>query len=204
MSSHTLNRFTLSSILLLMNLWAVQSPARATMMPPLHSDHSLQPSLLIAQPTQPAARGQCRSLRKAAFIYRGRSFESGTLMRLDPDQVVTLAENTPVNGFIAIDNPEVGYIQAANLKPCNSTTPGNGSGVGLCRKIAAKEGLEIWMQPNSKDFLARLPYKSLVYLTEPPVVRQDTGDRIWVKLASPVPGWAIGSMKGITVLTPCT
>lgn len=158
-------------------------------------------------------RGQCRAVRRAAFVYKSRSLDSMTVMRLDPDQTVILAENSAVNGFIAIETPELGYVQIANLKPCTpnsgtrptpSPTPNpNNPGVGLCRRITSRNGLDLWSQPESRDFVARLPMKSTVYLTDPPAVRQGSGDRLWIRIARPVPGWAVGSVKGVTVLTPC-
>lgn len=149
---------------------------------------SSQESLQLAQAS---LIGQCRAVKQPLPVFKTANPTSEALRLLAADERVTLASNSvDINGFISISEPIVGFVNAINLKPCNSSTvpPSNQS---LCRQIVRPpQGLVIRRAPSiTATEVGGIPYLGLVTLTANPATLKRADDRDWVEISAPVRGW---------------
>lgn len=150
--------------------------------------------------------GQCRVAKQRIFVYTQRSETSQTLRTLAPDEQVTLADNG-VRGWIAISEPEVGYVRAEDLTKCpqaakpkpttttstTTTTNTTATKLGLCRIVTYKgtEGLAIRERPdkNSPRVGGVYPGNTVTLKQDPPQFVLDKEGRAFVELTAPTSGW---------------
>ncbi|MBD1935068.1 MULTISPECIES: SH3 domain-containing protein [Cyanophyceae] len=153
--------------------------------------NSIQPQgeLLLAQ----GLVGQCRAVNQRIFVYAQRSTTSQTIRTLAPNETVTLADNGSA-GWIAINAPATGYVQAQYLKPCtgaNNPPPVQPS--SLCRVVTYRgsEGLAIRSGPNKTGTrVGGIRLGDRVTLAKsPPDLTYDSDRRAWVQITAPVAGW---------------
>ncbi|NEO02946.1 MAG: SH3 domain-containing protein, partial [Moorea sp. SIO3I7] len=162
--------------------------ARATVIPSTNSANSI-PS---AKPTQAQTQGkfqlaqglmgECRAAAESMFIYKQRS-TSNPIRTLDLDERVILAENkVSKDGWIAINSPIPGFVQAQDLKFC----PGTG-GVrptqtqSLCRQ--AGESMFIYKQPSIEPIRTLEPNEEVILAGKNP------SKNGWIAINSPIPGF---------------
>ncbi|MGD2182311.1 SH3 domain-containing protein [Lusitaniella coriacea] len=124
--------------------------------------------------------GQCRAAKREIFIYRGRSTDTQKLQALSTNERVRLADNAvDGSGWIAIDEPRAGFVQAQDLQPCN--TPSTGL-TGQCR--AAKRGIFIYRgRSTDSQKLQALSINDRVRLAEP------SGRNGWIEIDRPIRGF---------------
>ncbi len=155
-------------------------------------------------------RGQCRAATQSVFVYRERSTAS-PLRVLEPDERVTLAEATGRDGWIAIESPIRGFVEARNLKSCNAETsasrtpppnrptanrpPTSNLPSNLCRQVTylGEEGIAIRESPNpDARRVGGVFFGEWVTLSTRPTrekfVRDEQG-REWVRVTRPTVGW---------------
>lgn len=149
-------------------------------------------------------RGRCRAATQSIFVYRERSTAS-PLRVLEPDERVTLAEASGRDGWIAIESPIRGFVEAKNLKSCNAETvnpqpplpnraivnqPSN-----LCRRVTylGEEGIAIRESPNSNARRVGGVFFGEQVTLSPRTTREqfvkDEQGRQWVRVTRPAVGW---------------
>jgi len=116
--------------------------------------------------------GECRAARQGTFIYYERSADSGKIRALQTDDQVTLAGNGG-DGWIAVDEPMVGFVPTGDLKPCTTQR------VTLCASV----GTFIYDDPStgSRTIRSVLPNQPVVVIPEP---REG-----WYRTVEPLPGF---------------
>ena len=140
--------------------------------------------------------GQCRAASRSIFVYRERSSASPT-RALESNEQVVLAEEDGRGGWIAINSPIRGFVEARDLKRCSEEPeevvirprPPRSN---LCRQVTyqglegvvVRERPDIYSRPLSTVF-----FEERVTLNNPPQSRVDSEGREWVRLTSPVVGW---------------
>lgn len=159
--------------------------------------------------------GQCRAARRNIFIYRDRSTNS-PLSALSIDERVRLADNG-VNGWIAVDAPITGFVQASDLRPCveqpvaspqpqPQPQPRPPIAANTCRQVSWDEGLEVKRAPNG-DRVGGVAYAQQVTLTgnqQATFDRDRNANRLWAEISSPVRGWVTSGLEGGgSNLAPC-
>lgn len=153
----------------------------------------------------PDALDKCRILNEQAFIYQERSANSQTIRSLSPGEEITLKELSPDrNGWIAIESPVYGFIEARFLNPCGtqetnppqpqpSPSPTPPSNQSLCRQVRSSvgaDGLVVRREPNtSSDKVGKVFPGDEVSLTNPQEIQWDSQNREWVRITSPSSGW---------------
>ncbi len=163
--------------------------ARATVIPSTNSANSI-PS---AKPTEAQTQGkfqvaqglmdQCRAAAESMFIYKQRS-TSNPMIALEPDEIVIMAEDkVSQDGWIAINSPIPGFVQAKYLKLC---PPGIGGvrplrAQSVCRQ--AKESMFIYKQPSIQPIRTLEPNEEVI-LAENKVRKNG-----WIAINSPIPGF---------------
>jgi hypothetical protein len=143
------------------------------------------------QLAQASLSGQCRAVKVPTPIFKASSVTSQALRLLAADEQVTLADNAVTgNGFIGINAPISGFVQAINLKPCSSGT-GTPTNKGLCRQVARPpQGLVIRRTPTiGGEAIGGVAYLEKVTLTTNPPTIKRADDRDWVEISAPVKGW---------------
>jgi hypothetical protein len=149
-------------------------------------------------------RGQCRAATQSVFVYRERSTAS-PLRVLEPDERVTLAEESGRNGWIAIESPIRGFVEARNLKSCNAETsvsptpppnrPTPNPPSNLCRQVTylGEEGIAIRESPNpDARRVGGVFFGERVTLSTRPTRQRfvkDEQGREWVRVTRPAAGW---------------
>jgi hypothetical protein len=135
--------------------------------------------------------GTCRRLNYTAPVRKEATFTSPVVTTLAVGTVVRLAANSGTNGFILIDSPANGFVEARNLSPrvpCPTTTPP----ADRCRQVLnPPEGLVIRREPNtSSAVVGGVAQGARVTLTaNPPTRRTDSAGRVWIEIESPNRGW---------------
>jgi hypothetical protein len=136
--------------------------------------------------------GQCRAAARAIFIYQEPS-TSNPLRVLQPEEQVTLAGESSRRGWIAINSPIKGFVQAKDLKPCfddasvSPLPPPN-----LCRRVrySGTEGVAVRVRPDkSSPQVGKVFFQDQVTLSNPPRFVDDNERRQWVRIAAPTVGW---------------
>ncbi len=139
--------------------------------------------------------GQCRTAKQRIFVYSQRSTSSQTIRTIAPNEQVTLADNGSA-GWVAISAPATGYVQAADLKPCQTSTnppnnpPNNPPVAGSCRVVI--RDLSVRQGPSGSSARAGgVTAGVTVRLANPEQSQTNAaeGNRTWVRIASPVAGW---------------
>ncbi len=193
-------------------LVGLKMPANAVPSPTPTQSTTPTPS----RPTSAGLVGQCRAAKKATFIYPQRSTSGTTVRSLAINEKVTLADNGS-SGWIAISSPAIGYVQASDLKRCDTvttTTPPTGTTpvkpANLCRKVIypGAEGLAIRSTPDrSASSIGGIKTGITVTLkTDPPQYTVDSAGRSWVEITAPIAGWITDgypSTKNVN-LGPCS
>ncbi|MGB7439520.1 MAG: SH3 domain-containing protein [Coleofasciculaceae cyanobacterium] len=145
--------------------------------------------------------GQCRAAANSIFIYRERS-TSNSIRALQADEQVTLAEERGRDGWIAINSPISGFVEAEDLKLCPKQVPPRPPNRPInrpsnpvsnrCRRVTYNEpeGLAIRERPDpNSNRVGGVFLGDKVTLSNPPQFRQDEEKREWVKVITPVNGW---------------
>lgn len=153
-----------------------------------------EPSTQLSQTAQLAqipnnAANQCRATNATIPVLRGNQLARW----LNGNELVTLAENqADSNGWIAIQYPIVGFVEARYLKSCSgigtgSPLPPNSS---LCRRVITDgRGLIVRQGPSAGyTQLGRITNQQQVWLSNP-IETSMEGDREWVKIYAPLNGW---------------
>jgi hypothetical protein len=156
------------------------------------------------QLAQASVVGQCRTTKRGIFVYTERLATSQTIRSLAPGEQVTLADNGS-NGWIAISTPVAGYVQASELKPCQSPTPPQPQpqprpqprpqpqpqGSNTCRNVIyPPEGLAIRKNPVLSDQrIGGVYVGNTVRLVSPRRTEKDSQGRTWVYITQPTAGW---------------
>lgn len=140
-----------------------------------------------------AITGTCRALKSSAFVYRSAS-TSEPIRSVPSNTVVRLAADAGTNGFIAVNLPIVGFVQANNLTPAvpcpggpTPTPPAD-----RCRRVLRPmEGLVIRSQPSTTATLVGgvAQNQTVTLTTSPATSKADSLGRIWIEVAAPQKGW---------------
>jgi hypothetical protein len=152
---------------------------------------------------QAASVGQCRAAKVQIPVFKLADVTSEAIRLLSPDEQVTLAANSvDTNGFISISTPVVGFVQAANLKPCGSSSSGSTGTTSstpkeLCRRVVRPpQGLLIRREPStSAAQVGSVYYLRKVTLTTNPATVKQADNRDWVEIAAPVKGWVSNGLE---------
>lgn len=132
--------------------------------------------------------GECRAAARPIFIYQERS-TANRIRALQPDERVILTEERGRNGWIAINSPISGFVQAKDLKPCSdsATSPEP----NLCRQVIYRgiEGVAVRERPSlDSPQIDTVFLGDQVTLANPPKFITDDKGREWTRLAAPS-GW---------------
>ncbi|MEW6495511.1 MAG: SH3 domain-containing protein [Cyanobacteriota bacterium] len=162
----------------------------------------ITPSQASVKLAQASLTGQCRATKLQMPVFSEANTTSEALQLLSPNAEVTLADNRVSNrGFIRINAPVEGYVQAVNLKPCSASTgvsttdttetPSTSSTTDLCRRVARPpQGLVIRREPTTASArLGRVAYLGRVTLSANPASEKRDEVRKWVEISSPARGW---------------
>lgn len=166
------------------------------------AETDITPSQASMKLAQASLAGQCRATKLQMPVFSEANTTSEALQLLSPNAEVTLADNqVNTRGFIRINAPVEGYVQAINLKPCTATTgvsttdstqtPSTSSTADLCRRVARPpQGLVIRREPSTASArLGRVPYLGRVNLSANPATEKKDEVRNWVEISSPARGW---------------
>lgn len=157
-----------------------------------------------SQLAQASVVGQCRTTKRGIFVYTERSATSQSIRSLAPGEQVTLADNGS-NGWIAISTPVAGYVQASELKSCQTPTPPQPQpqpspqprpqpqpqGSNICRNVIyPPEGLAIRRNPVLSDQrIGGVYVGNTVRLASPRRTEKDSQGRTWIYITQPTAGW---------------
>ncbi|NEO72446.1 SH3 domain-containing protein [Moorena sp. SIO3H5] len=161
--------------------------ARATVIPSTNSGNSI-PS---ATPTQAQTQGkfklaqgfmgECRAAAESMFIYKQRS-TSNPMIALEPDEQVILAEDkVSKDGWIAINSPIPGFVQAKYLKRCGEGGVRPNRAQSLCRQAA--KSMFIYKQPSIEPIRTLEPNEEVILAGNNP------SKNGWIAINSPMPGF---------------
>ncbi len=158
------------------------------------------PGLLAA-----SIEGQCRGVNTSNVgIFSGPTDTTGTRVSVvAKDSVVRLAGDGS-NGWIKVDYPKDGYIQAKYLYVANCpanlaqkpTPPADGD---LCRRIISPpEGLVIRSEATSTSANVGgvAQYGRVTLSSNPATTSKDSAGRTWVKISAPANGWISNGLPG--------
>lgn len=160
---------------------------------------SSQTDFLLAQSS---LIGQCRKVNWFLGIYQGPADTTGTRIDvLQAGAVVRLADGGNGKGWIKIDYPQTGYVQAGGLAFLASCPPyvDGGGNKNLCRKVERPpEGLLVRREPNSSsEPVGGVAQGAQVTLTtNPPTARKDAAGRTWIEISAPRSGWVSNGLPG--------
>lgn len=121
--------------------------------------------------------GECRAVNEATFVYPARTVTE-PIRALQFNEKVTLAENQVRNGWIAINSPVLGFVEARFLKPCDENTVGSQE---RCR--ALNRNAFVYPRPIASEPIRVLQVNEEVTLAES---RDRNG---WVAINSPIRGF---------------
>lgn len=151
---------------------------------------SSENSVLIAQ----GLIGQCRAAKRDIFIYSERSTTSTRLRGLPANAQVTLADNGAA-GWIAVNAPATGFVQAADLKLCSGT--GQPPTSNLCRQLSV--ALNVRATPSETgNYITTLNAGQRVTLRT--AEERVVAGRSWVEITAPNAGWissGVGNSRNI-------
>lgn len=166
------------------------------------AETNITPSQASVKLAQASLAGQCRATKLQMPVFSEANTTSEALQLLSANAEVTLADNrVNTRGFIRINAPVEGYVQAINLKPCTASsgipstdttqTPSTSSTADLCRRVARPpQGLVIRREPSTASArLGRVPYLGRVTLSANPATEKKDEVRNWVEISSPARGW---------------
>ncbi|WP_017305804.1 hypothetical protein [Spirulina subsalsa] len=148
-------------------------------------------------PTQLAQRfDSCRRANTSIFIYRDRSPER-PLATVQANEQIQLAEQNPIGGWIAVNAPVRGFVEARFLTRCDDG--GDDTLVGpitqimssrLCvnNRPSSNAGLPIYSEPRTGSrTIDRVFRGEEVTATNYSLDRR--AGRLWLRISRPVPGW---------------
>jgi hypothetical protein len=134
--------------------------------------------------------GECRAAARSTFIYQERS-TANRIRALQANDRVILAEERGRNGWIAINSPISGFVQAKDLKFCSESTTSSSSEQNLCRQVIYRgmEGVAVRERPNlDSPQVDTVFLGDRITLSNPPEFITDNTGREWTRLAAPS-GW---------------
>lgn len=138
--------------------------------------------------------GECRATKRRIFVYTERSLSSKTIRTLDANTEVTLAGGGS-GGWIAISDPETGYVQANDLKLCSDVSdkpqPNPPNSASLCRVVTQAQGLSIRRGADGNAARVGGVYlgNRVTLRNNPPKLTLDNSGRAWVEITAPTAGW---------------
>lgn len=158
-----------------------------------------EPTLLAA-----SVVGQCRrSNTDNLGIFSGPASTTGTRVDVVPKNGVVRLADDGSKGWIKVDYPKEGYVQANSLyvAPCppdlaQKPTPGD---TNLCRRIITPpEGLVIRANPTSSSALVGgvAQYQTVTLSTSPATTSKDSAGRTWIQVSAPARGWISNGLPG--------
>ena len=170
--------------------------ATATVFPSIPTGNRLIESQITSYPKQGNVQlaqrllGECRAAARSTFIYQERS-TANRIRALQANERIILAEERGRNGWIAINSPISGFVQAKDLKLCSESTTSSSSGQNLCRQVIYRgtEGVAVREKPNlDSPQIDTVFLGDQVTLSNPPEFITDNTGREWTRLAVPS-GW---------------
>lgn len=127
--------------------------------------------LVQPQLAQGSIVGQCRATNRSTPIFEAASTTSTTVRLLKADEQVTLASNV-TDGFVKVSAPATGFVQAAVLKACGSTSDKPTVGTA-CRLLKNAAVVNVRPTPStSRDPIG------VVYRNERVTVNLTTGNAV--------------------------
>lgn len=158
----------------------------------METSNQLSETTQLAQIPNNNVVNQCRATNATIPVLRGNQLARW----LNGNELVTLAENqADSNGWIAIQYPIVGFVEARYLKSCdalgrpspNSPLPSNSS---LCRRVSIDDrNLNVRQAPSDQSpLLGKISNQQQIWLSNPMESRLE-GSRQWVRIAYPLNGW---------------
>jgi hypothetical protein len=158
------------------------------------------------QVAQASLSGQCRRINTDYVgVFKQPASTTGTRVSvLRTGTVVRLADGGNGQGWIKIDAPTEGYLEARYLAmaPCPTNLSQQptqlpsalaaGSETGVCRRVKQpSEGLVIRSQPSSASAaVGGVAQNATVNLSSSPATSQrDGAGRVWVQIVAPNAGW---------------
>jgi hypothetical protein len=157
-----------------------------------------------------AITGQCRQTNRLTGIFSGPADTTGTRVGVvNQGDVVRLADEGNA-GWIKVNYPKDGYVQAANLVFLSACPPYVGGGSGdqsLCRLVnSPPEGLIIRKAPNptSADVGGVAQGSRVTLTTNPATTSKEANGRTWVQIATPAAGWVSNGFPGTSNLVYCS
>ncbi len=175
----------------------------------------LQPSAAPMQLAQVSIIGECRTTNAAIGMFPTADTTGTRVASLDRGAIVRLADGGS-KGWIKIDFPKAGFIQAASLVKATCPpdlvvakppTPPPANPAELCRKvIAPPAGLIVRAEPatTAKAVGPGVGFGDKVTLTtKPATTKQDSTGRFWVQISAPDAGWVSNGYAGASNLGLC-
>ncbi len=135
-------------------------------------------------------RRECRAAARSTFIYQERS-TANRIRALQSDEQVILAETGGRDGWIAVNSPISGFVQAKDLKRCTEASP-LPVRRNLCRQVTYQgvEGVAVRERPDiTSSQVDTVFFGDRVTLSNPPEFITDDTGREWTRLATPSVGW---------------
>ena len=178
--------------------------ARATVFPSIPTGNRILETPVTAYPKQGNVQltqrllGACRAAARPTFIYQERS-TANRIRALQANERVILAEERGRNGWIAINSPISGFVQAKDLKLCSESTTSSSSGQNLCRQVIYRgiEGVAVRQRPNlDSPQVDTVFLGDQVTLSNPPEFITDGTGREWTRLAIPS-GWMTNGIPAL-------
>ncbi|MCW6037386.1 hypothetical protein K4A83_14045 [Spirulina subsalsa FACHB-351] len=138
---------------------------------------------------------RCRRANTSIFIYRDRSPER-PIATVQANEQVQLAEQNPVGGWIAVNEPVRGFVEARFLTQCDdvgdfiegSITQIMSSRLCVNSRPSSNAGLPIYSEPRTGSrTIDRVFRGEEVTATNYSLDRR--AGRLWLRISRPVPGW---------------
>lgn len=167
---------------------------------------TVTPQPLLAQ------RGDCRESTRDIFIYRRPNREPFATLR--QGERVRLAESDPDReGWIAIDEPTLGFVEARSLRRCGTAIdpsfPGNAVQPGVAELCvndrAGFQGLSIHDSPSFSARVIERAYQGERLRVNTREIRRDPSGFIWFPISFPTSGWVVYGLpnEGLINLDNC-
>jgi hypothetical protein len=138
---------------------------------------------------QPTLIGQCRAVKAQVPLYKTRSTTGAAIVLLKMNDQVILAENSAVDGLIAVSKPSAGFVAAANLKACAPVVAPPPNTAAACRLVVQQQGLAIRKDPaTTGDVVGGVGFNEKVTLVLP-IDKKIVDGRTWLKIEKPNMGW---------------
>ncbi len=207
-------RQSLACLPLLLGISATNAMAATAISPATTASGSSTTLTNLADaPRYLAQRSECREVTRNMFVYR-RPDGSERVSSLRRGETIQLAEDRPDrDGWIAINDPTVGFVEARFLRRCGTgigpSFPGNSVRPGVAQLCvndrAGREGLRIYDSASFSSRVIDRAFEGERLRVNTETIRRDPSGFVWFPITFPTDGWVVYGLpnEGLINLENC-